>query len=185
MELERPSSTQKERGSVVAIRDRIEQNILWANSAGSRLLALGLAHLALGRLSIYSGLLGLGLDTDAARNIGIAVVNLRGAGQIQELPRGLLTRAWLRFLDGARIGYDSAKADLDEAWEIAERGHMRLYLTDIHLVRARLFCRVKSYPWQSPAADLAAARKLIKQCGYLRRKKELEDAECKIANLKQ
>lgn len=28
---------------------------------------------------------------------------------------------------------------LDEAWEIAERGSMRLHMADIHLYRARLF----------------------------------------------
>ncbi len=33
------------------------------------------------------------------------------------------------------------------------------------------------YPWESPEADLAAARKLIEKCGYWRRKEELEDAE--------
>ena len=45
----------------------------------------------------------------------------------------------LLFLTGARTGRDSAQADLDEAWEIAERGPMRLFLADIHLHRARLF----------------------------------------------
>ena len=30
-------------------------------------------------------------------------------------------------------------SDLDEAWEIAERGPMPLFLADIHLYRARLF----------------------------------------------
>ena len=102
---------------------------------------------------------------------------LRRAGQAQELPRGLLTRAWLRFLTGARTGPESAQSDLDEAWEIAERGPMPLFLADIHLHRARLFFREAEYPWESPAADLAAARKLIEQCGYGRRKEELEDAE--------
>src|SRR4029077_16456786 len=93
------------------------------------------------------------------------------------LVRGLLTRAWLRFLTGARTGAASAQEDLDEAWEIAERGPMRLFLADIHLHRARLFFREATYPWESPTVDLAAARKLIEQCGYGRRKEELEDAE--------
>ncbi|HEY5752426.1 MAG TPA: hypothetical protein VIT21_04695 [Chthoniobacterales bacterium] len=84
---------------------------------------------------------------------------------------------------GARTGPESAQADLDEAWEIAVRGPMRLNIADIYLYRARLFGRVKDeggrtkYPWESPAADLAAARRLIEQCGYWRRKEELEDAE--------
>ena len=93
------------------------------------------------------------------------------------IPRGLLTRAWLRFLTGARTGPESAQEDLDEAWEIAERGPMQLFLADIHLHRARLFFRETVYPWESPHADLAQARQLIEKCGYGRRKEELEDAE--------
>ena len=38
----------------------------------------------------------------------------------------------------------SAQSDLDEAWEIAERGPMPLFLADIHLHRARLFGRMKA-----------------------------------------
>jgi hypothetical protein len=68
-----------------------------------------------------------------------------------------------------------AQEDLDESSEIAERGQMRLFLADIHLHRARLFFREATYPWESPTADLA--RKLIEQCGFGRRKEELEDAE--------
>jgi hypothetical protein len=73
---------------------------------------------------------------------------------------------------------------LDEAWEIAERGPMRLHMADIHLHRARLFHAVKPYPWagdgkdkRGPKDDLAATRALIEKCGYWRRKEELEDAE--------
>ena len=76
-----------------------------------------------------------------------------------------------------RTGPESAQSDLDEAWEIAERGPMKLHMADIHLHRARLFFREAQYPWGSPAADLAAARELIEKCGYGRRKEELEDAE--------
>ena len=97
-------------------------------------------------------------------------------------PRGLLTRAWLRFLEGKRTGPESAQSDLDEAWEIAERGPMKLFMADIHLHRARLFFREAQYPWGSPAADLAAARELIEKCGYGRRKEELEDAEAAVQN---
>ena len=45
---------------------------------------------------------------------------------------------------------------------------MRLFMADIHLHRARLF-RDKT--------ELQKARELIEQCGYWRRKEELEDAE--------
>jgi hypothetical protein len=93
------------------------------------------------------------------------------------LLRGLLTRAWLRSLTGPDTGPNGARTDLDEAWEIAERGPMPLHLADIHLYRARLFHHAKPYPWQSPQHDLAEARRLIFKHGYLRRKEELEDAE--------
>lgn len=54
---------------------------------------------------------------------------------------------------------------------------MRLQLADIHLHRARPFFREQPYPWTSPQADLAAAEKLINDCGYLRRDEELADAK--------
>jgi hypothetical protein len=82
---------------------------------------------------------------------------------------------------GVPTGRDSAQEDLDEAWEIADRGPMRLHLADIHLYRARLFGLQKqtAYPlrWKSPQDDLKKARQLIEESGYWRRKEELENAE--------
>ena len=109
--------------------------------------------------------------------INVAVSSLRRAGSQNNTPGGLLTRAWLRSLTGAGAGAESAQSDLDEAWEIAERGPMRLFLADIHLYRARLFFREQPYPWKSPQDDLAAAEKLINDCGYHRRDEELADAK--------
>lgn len=60
------------------------------------------------------------------------------------------------------------RADLDEAWEIAERGSVRLHMADVDLHGGRLF-RDKD--------ELAKARALIEECGYWRRREELEDAE--------
>jgi hypothetical protein len=78
-------------------------------------------------------------------------------------------------------GRDSAQSDLNEAFEIAERGPMPSFLADIHLHRARLLGlsndRPENYPWTSPQHDLAEARRLIAKHGYWRRKEELEDAE--------
>jgi len=79
---------------------------------------------------------------------------------------------------------------LDEAWEIAERGPMPLFLADIHLHRARLFHAVKPYPWdkhpdgtpRGPKDDLADARRLIAKHGYGRRREELADAEAAAQN---
>ena len=143
-------------------------------SASDSSNALFPAEAAAGGASPTPALLAL---QDARRELDAAVSGLRHSGRSDILPASLLTRAWLRSLTGARTGPESAQADLDEAWEIAERGPMRLFLADIHLHRARLFFRENPYPWTSPQADLAAARKLIEQCGYWRRKQELEDAE--------
>jgi hypothetical protein len=99
----------------------------------------------------------------------------------------------LNILLSRRVGPDSAQADLDEAWDIASRGPMRLHMADIHLYRARLFFREPTYPWADwdlwqtdksgpprprvAADDLAAAEKLINECGYHRRDEELADAK--------
>ena len=150
------------------------------------LLDIALDHLTLGRAALYRAILensDFRLLTSDFSHIDAAVAGLRRSGRSDNLPGGLLTRAWLRFLDGARTGPESAQADLDEAWEIAERGPMRLFMADIHLYRARLFGRMKDeggrmkYPWESPAADLAAAGELITKCGYHRRDDELADAQ--------
>jgi tetratricopeptide (TPR) repeat protein len=174
---------------------------------GSRkLLDIALGHLTLGRAALYAAILESrshrsqstqisshpptlessrrGLAT-AATELDLAVSGLRRANAQHHLPRGLLTRAWLRSLNGARIGPESAQSDLDEAWEIAERGPMPLFLADIHLYRARLFFREPMYPWdknqdgtaRGPGDDLAEAEKLINKCGYHRRDAELADAK--------
>lgn len=155
------------------------------------LLDIALDHLTLGRVALYRAILeGSDFTSPASdlSHIEAAVDGLRRAGQQDDLPRGLLTRAWLR----TRMGdADGARDDLDEAWEIAERGPMRLHMADILLHRARLFFRVQPYPWASDpdhpdapprtaADDLRAARALIEKCGYWRRKDELEDAEAVI-----
>jgi hypothetical protein len=164
------------------------------------ILDIALDHLTLGRAALYAAILEgraalprrqaeqqLGPTDDefstARRDLEAAVDGLRRAGTQHRFPPALLTRAWLRFLTGARTGPESAQADLDEAREIAERGPMPLFMADIHLYRARLFgsqnsgVRSQQYPWESPQADLAAARQLIESCGYWRRKEELENAE--------
>jgi hypothetical protein len=87
---------------------------------------------------------------------------------MDHLPRGLRTRAWLRFLLGDRAG---CEADLEEVQEIAERGPVPLHLADLYLTRARLL--------RDPAA-LATARDLIATYGYHRRDEGLADAEAML-----
>jgi hypothetical protein len=164
------------------------------------ILDIALDHLTLGRAALYAAILESRSRREesappppasqpgcasAATEIDHAVFGLRRAGVQDYLVRGLLTRAWLRSFTGPRTGPDSARSDLDEAWEIAERGPMPLFQADIHLYRARLFFREEEYPWNThpdgsprgPEDDLAAAEKLINKCGYHRRDEELADAK--------
>lgn len=179
--------------SYSTVEKRAVQTLRWAEDNRASILGIALNHLVLGRALLHRSVLEadasviqpavsteLLLDPAAAQNhLDAAVDGLRHAGTTHHLPRGLVSRAWLRFVEGDS---DGARRDLNEAWEIAERGPMRLFLADIHLYRARLFHSVRPYPWHSPHADLAAARKLIEKCGYWRRKEELEDAKAASVN---
>jgi tetratricopeptide (TPR) repeat protein len=185
-----------------AVSERGEKALQLVLNGSRSLLDIALNHLTLGCATLYAAVLSsdspssfvvapgdevhssgtVSTRSASTSDLESAVSGLRRAGTAHELPRGLLTRAWARFVTDARTGPESAQADLDEAWEIAERGPMRLHMADIHLYRARLFHAMTPYPWTSPQEDLAAARKLIEQCGYWRRKEELEDAEAAAKN---
>ncbi len=181
-----------------AVAERTIQTLTWAERNNVALIDIATNHVTLGRAALYAAILESGSSrresaqisslpplseesrrgfTYAATELDQAAAGLRRAGYQDYLLRGLLTRAWLRGLMGERTGLDSAQSDLDEAWEIAERGPMPLLQADIHLYRARLFFREGQYPWESPKHDLAEARRLIFKHGYLRRKEELKDAE--------
>lgn len=176
-----------------AVAQRAVQTLQWAKETNVAILDIALGHLTLGCAALYEAQLGARNSRDeGATQLEAAVDSLRRASQQQYLPLGLVARAWLRRLTGAgtlgQAGSASAQADLDEAWEIAERGPMPLFLADIHLHRARLFGPLavagsaEPYPWDSPEADLKQARRLIEQHGYWRRKEELEDAEVAARN---
>jgi hypothetical protein len=194
---------QKEAGLALChgVAERAERTLDWAeNHFNFGLLSIANNQLTLGRAALYAAILQSRSPehepvqstspptsedsrrgfTAAAAELDRAVSGLRRAGVQDYLSRGLLTRAWLRGLTGARTGPESAQSDLDEAWEIAERGPMPLHLADIHLYRARLFFREAAYPWESPQNDLAEARRLIYKHGYLRREEELKDAEAAL-----
>jgi hypothetical protein len=172
-----------------AVSQRAVQTLAWVTTQ-NWLLDIALDHLTLGRAALYAVILeGVAFDQfgPCRESLQHAVDGLRRSGNQDNLPRGLLTRAWLRFLTGARTGPESAQGDLDEAWEIAERGPMPLFMADVHLHRARLIGlskdRTASYPWTSLQDDLKKARDLIEKHGYWRRKEELEDAEAAIREL--
>ncbi len=131
------------------------------------LLDISLDTLTLARTALDAAL--LDPSSSPLPSCDSAVEGLRQSGNMDFLPRGLLTRAWVRWLKGDEPG---CHADLDEAWEIAEPGPMRLFMADILLTRARLL---------GDRAALTQARTLIAQCGYGRRQQELADTEAALA----
>ncbi len=89
-----------------------------------------------------------------------------------ELPRGLLSRVFLRRVQQQ---YPAAWADVEEAMEIAERGEMRLHQADGLLESARLH-------WEEGDAEQARtcldrAKKMIDEMGYHRRDRDVEALE--------
>lgn len=170
---------------------RAKRTYQWIREAANApLLAIALERLNVARIATYARILRTSQISAESKilstsNLDISDIDnsieaLRRAAEAILLPTGLLARAWLRSQQDRAAGPGSPQADLDEAWDIAERGPMPLHMADIHLHRARLFYREASYPWQSAAHDLAEARRLIFKHGYLRRQQELEDAEAVI-----
>mgnify|MGYP000222704167 FL=1 len=150
------------------VAQRAAQTLKWVEPQ-DWLLDIALDHLTLARCALYADLLhGRPPGEDAQQHTEAAVAGLRQAGDQDELPRGLLTRAWLRHCLDDLPG---TQADLAEAQRIAERGGMKLHLADIALTRARLF---------NDKDALKKARVLIDECGYGRRLPELEDAERRL-----
>lgn len=173
------------------VSERARQTLVWVGSAQMDILSIALDHLTLARVALYMMILEEAGSLRPKSEIEVALAGLRRAGLSYFLPLALLSRAWVSAVEGNHTGPDSAQADCDEAWEIAERGPMKLFMTDIHLYRARLFHSIKPYPWEKdangnptrgPKDDLADARTLIEKCGYWRRKEELEDAEAASVN---
>ena len=148
---------------------RAKRTLVWA----TRYLApldVALDQLSLARCTLYTSILqgrpaGQAAGKEAHAQAERALAGLRAACSQEDVPTGLLTRAWTRHSLGDEGG---ARADLDEAWQFASRGNMKLHMADIHLHRARLF---------RDTSELAKARALIFDCEYFRRLPELEDGE--------
>jgi hypothetical protein len=126
---------------------------------------------------------GVDLDTlaQAATWLDRAVAGLRQAGQQIHLPLGLLARAAffrLRSAMGEADSYDRARADLNEAFAIAERGEMQLHLADCHLESARLALATGDRASARKAWETAKA--MIEEMGYHRRDGEVAEIEAKL-----
>ncbi|TFG39998.1 MAG: hypothetical protein E4H48_08225 [Syntrophobacterales bacterium] len=116
-------------------------------------------------------------DPDTAIiHLGQSVDFLRKLNAPEFLVRGLLARASFCREQGQ---FESARRDLDEVLEIAERCGMRLFLTDYHLESCRLLLAENDLP--SARDHLAQATKLVAATGYHRRDQEVLELEKLLA----
>jgi tetratricopeptide (TPR) repeat protein len=136
----------------------------WTLDCGHGELVLGLA---LFRLSKVTG------KRDALkglRELDQALADLRMTGQQHHLAHAFEVRARCR----SEIGdLEGAKADLAEAWQIAERSGMKIFMAEALLLQSRLFHDKNA---------LGKARKIIEQTGYWRLKNRLEHLESRFTN---
>ncbi|MEM9629063.1 MAG: hypothetical protein AAGA21_22735 [Pseudomonadota bacterium] len=158
-------------GLADAVRQRASQTLEWAKTAELSLLTIALDHLSLGRAALELG------DWDEAHcRLDQTVDDLRKAGHMEFLTRGLLARADLfREVEEHR----ESRRDLDEAVRIAERGGMRLHQCDAHLGYARLALAEDRH--DDAREHLKSAASLVRECGYHRRDGELSELEKALA----
>jgi tetratricopeptide (TPR) repeat protein len=154
-------------GQTAEVLRRAEQTMRWV----SRPLGIALDHVSLGRAHPPG-------SPEAASHLEQAVKGLRMAGQLDDLPRGLLARAAnFRHLRD----FDRAQHDLEEVRHLATRSGMRLFLTDYHLEQARLYLAAPPTDSQTPAdrarRHVAEAARLIAETGYHRRDAELAELQ--------
>ena len=134
------------------------------------MLTIALDHLSLGRAA-----LALEAHHEATAQLNQAVDRLRQAGQVHELPRGLLARAGLLRETG---DVTAARRDLEEAMRIARRSEMRLFQCDAHLEYARLALALGDR--DKARGHVAEARRLVDETGYGRRRPEVEALEAAV-----
>jgi tetratricopeptide (TPR) repeat protein len=130
-------------GQSTEVLRRASQTLLIAER-NHWLLDIGLDHLSLGRAHPAG-------SAEAIHHLDQAVEFLRRAGRLDDLPLGLLARG--------------TPHDFEEAFRIATRSGMRLYLADYHLAKG----------------NLAEAEALINATGYHRRDSELADLRARVA----
>lgn len=104
-------------------------------AVGTTLLDIALNQLIDGRALALLSAHGRADGTAVRARLDLAVAALRRAGADDDLPRGLFARAQhLRRMNE----FAPAAKDLEEAFDIAERGGMKLFLADHALESARL-----------------------------------------------
>ncbi|MCP5104869.1 MAG: hypothetical protein GY950_15895 [bacterium] len=156
------------------VQKRAETTLKWTEQAGLDILSAALDRISLGRAHWRQALEECSADfTAPLEYLHRAVDGLREAGTQHELPRALLARAAVYRSMGS---FSSAREDLEDAREIAERGSMGLHLADYHLESARL-CKDEGGKEEETARHLEIAKKMIHKMGYHRRDPEIAELE--------
>jgi tetratricopeptide (TPR) repeat protein len=137
------------------------------------LLDMALDYLSLGRAYwLQAQQEGTGDFSRAVEHLHQAVSGLRQAGTLFHIPRGLLARAELRRVRGE---FNQARADLDEALDIATRGGMGLHEADCYLEYARLY--LAQGEKEKARESWARARERVERMGYHRRDRDVGEIE--------
>ena len=150
------------------VHERYKNWLEWRQE-GDSLLDRSLEEIIAGRVHMQQQHLEL-----AQHHLDQAVDGLRAAGDRSYLPLGLLARAELHRQQG---DYGKADQDLQEVFEIAERGEMQLHLCDYHLAMAKLLQTRTDQDQNQPAIThhLQTAKEIIDQTHYHRRLPELQE----------
>jgi len=174
------------------VKKRARQTLAWmTNDPHAPVLTIVLDKLSLGRACVEQvkseKLKGKSKEqclAEAKKWLDEAVDGLRKAGTQHYIPRGLLVRAGYYRVAG---DYKRARVDLEEAREIAERGEMKLWLADYHLESSRVCLDEEENRGQKTEdgrrkakEHYEKAKRLIEECGYHRRDKELEELAKRI-----
>jgi tetratricopeptide (TPR) repeat protein len=191
------------KGKTEEVKKRATQTLEWmTNISYAPVLTIVLDKLSIGRAWLeelrIEKLEGRNREkclAEAKKWLDEAVDGLRKAGTQDFLPRGLFARVEYYSVVGE---YKKALVDLNEVREIAERGEMKLWLADYHLEAAKLALsensraveqgnrRGESETGSRPTTCRDAkehyeeAKRLINECGYHRRDKELEELKGRI-----
>jgi tetratricopeptide (TPR) repeat protein len=163
-------------GNFVEVERRASQTLEWIikyYQFGGSILAIALDNLSLvlAQLLHFQKYPDFPI-TNLLTKFNHAVDGLRQSGYQDELPRGLLARAEYYRVTG---DLNKAQKDLDEAFTIASRGGMGLYLADCHLEYARMYLAKGE---KAKARDhWQIAKDSIEKMGYHRRDKEVQELE--------
>ena len=127
-------------GNYVDVERRANQILEEGLKAGDPILNIALYTLSLGctlagQTSDFSSTGTMSETSEILKHLNQAMDGLRQANDQEMITRGLLVRAAYYRVAG---DLDKARKDLDEAFTIASRGGVGLYLADCHLEYARL-----------------------------------------------